>query len=73
MRARSLGAGEASYPRCIWQYHSSITVDELVEIAKHHLDAMYKYQTELGNALAAANRQGEENRRQERQRIWGYS
>jgi len=54
-------------------YHSSITVDELVEIAKHHLDAMYKYQTELGNALAAANRQGEENRRQERQRIWGYS
>ena len=31
------------------------------------------YQTELGNALAQANREGEEARREERLRIWGYA
>ena len=33
----------------------------------------YMYANELANALAAANRDGEEARREERLRIWGYA
>lgn len=36
------------------------------------MDACIMYQNELGNALANANRDGEEARKQERLRIWGY-
>ena len=44
----------------------------LIDVAREHLRALFVYQNELGTALAIANRDGEEARRQERLRIWGY-
>ena len=35
--------------------------------------ALLLYQHGLGSALANANREGEDNRREERLRIWGYA
>lgn len=45
----------------------------IIELAQTHLHGMYLYQAELGNALQGANRDGEEARRRERLRIWGYA
>ena len=50
-----------------------ITTGHIAHIARIHLNGLIGYQTELGNALAAANRDGEEARREERMRIWGYA
>ena len=44
-----------------------------MHVGRVHLSGLVLYQTELGNALAAANREGEEARREERLRIWGYA
>jgi hypothetical protein len=45
----------------------------VTELAQAHLRACIYYQNELGNALARANVDGEEARRQERLRIWGFA
>ena len=50
-----------------------ITANVVKELAQAHLRACVLYQNELSNALACANIEGEEARRQERMRIWGYS
>jgi len=50
-----------------------ITANLVTELAQAHLRACVLYQNELSNALARANMEGEEARRQERMRIWGYS
>ena len=42
------------------------------DLGAAHLGACVCYEQELGNALAVANREGEEARRFERLRIWGY-
>jgi len=44
----------------------------LLDVSREHLRSLFVYQNELGQALAIANRDGEEARRQERLRIWGY-
>ena len=49
-----------------------LTPQVLQEVAKEHLRSIFLHQNELGQALAIANRDGEEARRQERLRIWGY-
>ena len=50
----------------------SVTPTLVMELSRAHMDACIMYQNELGNALANANRDGEEARKQERMRIWGY-
>mgnify|MGYP003684652115 CR=1 FL=1 len=45
----------------------------MTELGQMHLRACILYQNELGNALARANVEGEEARRQERLRIWGFA
>ena len=52
---------------------SCLEVDQLAHVARVHLNGLVMYQTELGNALTVANREGEEARREERLRIWGYA
>ena len=47
--------------------------DDLLPICRDHLTGLFLYHKELGDALAVANREGEEARRQERLRIWGYA
>ena len=47
--------------------------EHLLPIAREHLNALTLYCTELNDALARANMKGEEGRRQERLRIWGYA
>ena len=49
-----------------------LQLDVLTEVSKEHLKSLFVYQEQLGQALAIANRDGEEARRQERLRIWGY-
>ena len=44
-----------------------------MHVGRVHLSGLVLYQNELGNALANANREGEEARREERLRIWGYA
>jgi len=56
--------------RCIKS--TPITAEVLEQYVATHLRACVMYQEELGNALAAANKDGEEARQQERLRIWGY-
>lgn len=51
----------------------AITPKLVSELAQTHLRACIYYQNELGNALARANVEGEEARRQERLRIWGFA
>ena len=51
----------------------SLPAGHIVHVGKVHLNGLILYQTELGNALAQANREGEEARREERMRIWGYA
>ena len=55
------------------QADTLVTPAELVDISRAHLESMFMYHNELGNALANANREGEEARKEERMRIWGYS
>jgi hypothetical protein len=45
----------------------------IIQVSRLHVSALYRYQDNLGDALAEANRQGEEARREERLRIWGYA
>lgn len=52
---------------------NSLTAAQLLPIAREHLTGLFLYHNELGDALAIANREGEEARRQERMRIWGYA
>ena len=47
--------------------------ENVVQVARIHLNGLIAYQSELGAALAIANRDGEEARREERLRIWGYA
>ena len=49
-----------------------LTASQIIHIAQLHLKGVVLYQQELGNALAVANREGEDARREERMRIWGY-
>jgi len=56
--------------RCIGSV--TITPNLVAELGTAHLSACIAYEQELGNALAVANREGEEARRFERLRIWGY-
>jgi hypothetical protein len=44
-----------------------------VHVGRVQLSGLVLFQTELGHALANANREGEEARREERMRIWGYA
>ena len=46
--------------------------EQIRHVCQVHLRGLFLYQQELGNALACANRDGEEARRVERKRIWGY-
>ena len=48
-----------------------ITANLVTELAQAHLRACVLYQNELSNSLR--KQEGEEARRQERMRIWGYS
>ena len=50
-----------------------LTPGQIVHVGTIHLKGVISYQQELGNALAVANRDGEEARREERMRIWGYA
>ena len=50
-----------------------ISARELSEVAQAHLEALLLYHCEITEALANASRDGEEARRAERQRIWGFS
>ena len=52
---------------------AALRADHLVHVSAIHLRAVTLYQHELGNALAVANREGEDARREERLRIWGYA
>jgi hypothetical protein len=45
--------------------------ENIVHVARIHLNGLIAYQNELGGALALANRGGEEARREERMKIWG--
>ena len=47
--------------------------ENIVHVARIHLNGLVAYQNELGAALTVANRDGEEARREERMRIWGYA
>ena len=47
--------------------------ENIVHVARIHLNGLIAYQSELGAALAIANRDGEDARREERLRIWGYA
>mmetsp|Transcript_39941 Transcript_39941/g.98886 ORF Transcript_39941/g.98886 Transcript_39941/m.98886 type:complete len:650 (-) Transcript_39941:374-2323(-) len=58
--------------RCIGGL-KTLTAGQLLPMARDHLTALFLYHNELGDALATANREGEEARRQERLRIWGYA
>jgi len=49
-----------------------IAEDVLDQLISTHLRGCFLYQDELSNALAEANKEGEEARQQERLRIWGY-
>ena len=49
-----------------------ITPSLITEMGRAHMTACMWYQNELTNALACANRDGEEARKRERMRIWGY-
>lgn len=51
----------------------SLTSAQIQHVASIHLKGMVMYQQELANALAVANREGEDARREERMRIWGYA
>ena len=51
----------------------ALTPGHITHVGRVHLNGLITYQTELGNALAQANREGEEARREERMRIWGYA
>ena len=51
---------------------AELTPQLLQDVAREHLRCLFLHQSELGSALAIANRDGEEARRQERLRIWGY-
>jgi len=57
--------------RCIGS--REVDAEIIVEISSTHLKSCIMYQSSLADALAAANRDGEEARQQERMRIWGYS
>jgi len=50
-----------------------LTAGHIIHVGKIHLNGLVMYQNELANALANANRDGEEARREERLRIWGYA
>jgi hypothetical protein len=50
-----------------------LTAGQLIHVGRVHLNGLSLYQIELANALADANREGEEARREERLRIWGYA
>lgn len=50
-----------------------VTPELIAELAHAHLRACVLYQNELSNALARANVEGEDARRQERLRIWGFA
>lgn len=50
-----------------------LTPGSIERISRIHLKGLIGYQSEIGNALAVANRDGEETRREERMRIWGYA
>ena len=52
---------------------TAIPANALSEISSTHMEGSYMYANELANALAGANRDGEEARREERLRIWGYA
>jgi hypothetical protein len=52
---------------------SPLTSAQIAAIARKHWNGLVTHQTELGNALGTANRDGEEARREERIRIWGYA
>ena len=47
--------------------------ENIVHVARTHLKGLIAYQSELGTALAIANQDGEEARREERMKIWGYA
>ena len=51
----------------------AISAEQVVHVAQIHLRGVVLYQQELANALAIANRDGEDARREERMRIWGYA
>jgi len=50
-----------------------LTSGQIMHVGQLHLKGVVLYQQELANALAIANRDGEEARREERLRIWGYA
>lgn len=52
---------------------SAITVNHVIDMGQLHLQGIYAYHHALAEALASANRDGEEARRQERLCIWGYA
>merc|ERR1719198_1227641 len=59
-----------SPPQRVLGTYKNLSAKDLVPIAKQHLKGLFLYHEELGEALATANREGEEARRQERLRIW---
>ena len=59
--------------RAIGSLADGIEARHVVSLGRVHWNGLVLYQAELGNSLAAANREGEENRREERMRIWGYA
>ena len=58
---------------CRAQSLAALNAGHIMHVARVHQSGLVMYQTELGNALAVANREGEEARREERLRIWGYA
>ena len=63
----------ACAPCVLWQSLPGLTAAHIVHVSRVQLEAMVMYSSELGNALAVANKEGEDARREERMRIWGYA
>ena len=50
-----------------------LAANHIIQVSRLHVNSLFRYQDNLGDALAEANREGEEARREERLRIWGYA
>lgn len=59
--------------RAFGSLKGGLRAENIVHVSRIHLNGLIAYQNELGTALAIANRDGEEARREERMKIWGYA
>ena len=65
----SASIAQRRWPRAAPQGPTPLTASQIIHISQLHLKGVVLYQQELGNALAVANREGEDARREERMQI----